>query len=201
MEPLAGLRCNGEKTSVEGRPLDERELVVKARSGDLESFEELVRIHQGTALRLAYLLVRDHAEAEDVTQEAFTRAYRAMRRFREEAPFRPWLLTIVRNEASNRRRSRGRRLGLAMRVAADPASAGAAPSPEGALVRMEEARIALDAVEELPEKYRLVVVCRFLLGLSEDETALTLKIARGTVKSRTSRALQQLRRKLEHPNA
>ncbi len=200
MEPPTGVRCNGVKTSVEGRPLDERQLVVKARSGDLESFEELVRIHQGTALRLAYLLVRDHAEAEDVTQEAFTRAYRAMRRFREDASFRPWILTIVRNEASNRRRSRGRRLGLAMRIAADPASEVSDPSPERVVLKMEEARIALDAVEELPEKYRLVVVCRFLLGLSEDETALTLKIARGTVKSRTSRALQQLRRTMENPH-
>jgi RNA polymerase sigma-70 factor (ECF subfamily) len=87
-----------------------------------------------------------------------------------------------------------------MRIAADPASRGFAPSPEGAVLETEEARIALDAVEELPEKYRLVVVCRFLLGLSEDETALTLSIARGTVKSRTSRALQQLRRTMENPN-
>jgi RNA polymerase sigma-70 factor (ECF subfamily) len=182
---------------VEGRPLDERELVIQARNGNLASFEELVRLHQGIALRLAYLLVRDHAEAEDVTQEAFIRAFRALSRFREGEPFRPWLLTIVRNEASNRRRSRGRRIGLAMRVAAEPVSGDAAPSPEAAIIEEEEARAALSAVDALPEKYRLVVACRFLLGLSEADTARTLGLAAGTVKSRTSRALARLRNELE----
>jgi RNA polymerase sigma-70 factor (ECF subfamily) len=182
---------------VEGRPLDENELVDRARSGDLAAFEDLVRLHQGTALRLAYLLVRDHAEAEDVTQEAFTRAYGAMNRFRPGAPFRPWLLTIVRNVSSNRRRSRGRQIGLVVRVAADPASGGAAPSPEAEVLSDERARLTLAAVESLPERYRLVVSCRFLLGLSEAETAATLGIAAGTVKSRTSRALDMMRSRLE----
>lgn len=182
---------------VEGRHLEENELVDRARSEDLAAFEDLVRLHQATALRLAYLLVRDHGEAEDVTQEAFIRAYGALARFRPGSPFRPWLLAIVRNVASNRRRSRGRQVGLVMRVAADPASGGAAPSPEAEVLGEERARQVLDAVEALPERYRLVVACRYLLGLSEAETAGTLGIAAGTVKSRTSRALQQMRQRLE----
>ena len=182
---------------MEGRPLDERQLVVNARSGDLGAFEELVRIHQNSALRLAYLLVRDHAEAEDVTQDAFVKAYRALDRFRDDSPFRPCLLTIVRNEAANRRRSRGRRRHLAIRVAADPVSGGAAQSPETVVLDTEEAKTVLAAVDALPERHRLVVVCRYLLGLTEAETAKTLGVAVGTVKSRTSRALQQLRVLLE----
>ncbi len=156
-----------------------------------------MRLHQGTALRLAYLLVRDHAEAEDVTQDAFTKAFRALGRFRVDSPFRPWLLAIVRNEASNRRRSSNRRLGLVTRVAADPGSRDAAPSPEAVVLDAEDAVAALEAVEALPERYRMVVACRFLIGLSEAETAETLGIARGTVKSRSSRALTRLRSEME----
>ena len=182
---------------MEGRPLDEKELITRARSGDLGAFEDLVRTYQSSALRLAYLLVRDHGEAEDLTQDAFVKAYRAMSKFREDAPFRPWLLTIVRNEASNRRRSSGRRTGLVDRVVAEPTSGDAAPSPETVAMRNEDAKEVLAAVDLLPERQRVVVACRYLLGLSEDETAEVLGIAVGTVKSRASRALDRLRPQLE----
>jgi RNA polymerase sigma-70 factor (ECF subfamily) len=184
-------------TAVEGRPLDETQLVSDARSGDLGAFEELVRIHQSTAIRLAYLLVRDHGEAEEVAQDAFVKAFRALDRFREGSPFRPWLLTIVRNEAANRRRSRGRRRRLALRVSAEPVSGDAAPSPETVVIDEERARTVLAAVDGLPDRYRLVVSLRYLLGLSEAETAAVLGVATGTVKSRTSRALGRLRNLIE----
>jgi RNA polymerase sigma-70 factor (ECF subfamily) len=179
--------------SVEGRPLDEAQHIADARKGDLNAFEELVRIYQHDALRLAYLLVRDHGEAEDVAQEALVKAYRAMGRLRPEASFRPWLLAIVRNEASNRRRSRGRRLRLIERVGSEPSAGDAAPSPETAVVSRTESDDLVSAVDRLPEKHRLVVVCRYFLGLSETETAEVLGIPPGTVKSRCSRALQQLK--------
>ncbi|MEX0864227.1 MAG: RNA polymerase sigma factor [Acidimicrobiia bacterium] len=184
-------------TAVEGRPLDETQLVSDARSGDLGAFEELVRIHQSTAIRLAYLLVRDHGEAEEVAQDAFVKAFRALDRFREGSPFRPWLLTIVRNEAANRRRSGGRRRRLALRVAAEPVSGEAAQSPETVVIDEERARTVLVAVDGLPDRYRLVVSLRYLLGLTEAETAAVLAIATGTVKSRTSRALWRLRNLME----
>ena len=183
-------------TSVEGRPLDETQLVSDARSGDLGAFEELVRIHQSTAIRLAYLLVRDHGEAEEVAQDAFVKAYRALDRFREGSPFRPWLLTIVRNEAANRRRSSGRRRRLALRVAAEPVSGDAAPFPETVIIDAERARTVLAAVDGLPDRYRMVVSLRFLLGLTEAETSAVLGVATGTVKSRTSRALERLRERM-----
>lgn len=177
---------------VEGRPLTEAELISRAIEGDVDAFTHLVEDHQAVALRVAYLVVRDHAEAEDVTQEAFVKAYRALDGFRRDAPFRPWLLRIVRNEALNRLRRRGRRERLRLLVANEAVSGGAAPSPEAVFIEEERRQRLLDAVEELPTRYRDVVTCRYLVGLSEAETAAALDVPTGTVKSRTSRALDRL---------
>ena len=113
------------------------------------------------------------------------------RRFRAGAPFRPWLLRIVANEARNRRRSAGRRAELALQAAA--VSGDAAPSPETAAVAHERRAVLLDGLARLEERDRDVLVHRFLAGLGEEETAATLGVRRGTVKSRTSRALDRLR--------
>ncbi|MEX1271957.1 MAG: sigma-70 family RNA polymerase sigma factor, partial [Acidimicrobiia bacterium] len=119
---------------VEGRPLEEEQLVERAREGDLDAFGELVRRHQAMALRVAALVVGDPTEAEDVTQDAFVKAHRNLHRFTSGRPFRPWLLTIVRNESRNRRRRRGRQAQLALRAARDPVSEGAAPSSETGVI-------------------------------------------------------------------
>jgi len=178
---------------VEGRPLEENDLIERSKSGDTAAFGQLVRIHQGMAIRVAYLVVRDHAEAEDVTQDAFVKAYRSLGRFRGGSPFRPWLLKIVRNEALNRVRASKRRHQLALREGSDPVSGDAAPSPETEVVSSSERARVLSAIDELPERYRAVLSHRFLLELSVGETATTLGIPRGTVKSRTARGLDRLR--------
>ena len=177
---------------MEGRPREEQELVLRAQRGDERAYGELVRAHREIAFRVAYLITRNAADAEDAAQEGFVKAWRALGRFRAAEPVRPWLLQIVANEARNRRRSSGRREHLALRAAA--ASSGeAAPSPEEAAVGADERRRLLAALDELPEQARLVLACRYLLGLSEDETASTLGVRRGTVKSRSARALDRLR--------
>ena len=181
---------------MEGRPLNEQDLIENAKSGDVAAFEALVQTHRQIALRVAFLVVGDQTEAEDVTQEAFVKAYHAMSRFRGDAPFRPWLLRIVRNEALNQRRRRGRQERLTLRLANDPVSGGAAPSPETTVITGVERRTILDAVNGLPDRYREVVTHRYLLGLSEAETAATLRIPVGTVKSRTARALGRLENSL-----
>ncbi len=181
------------RDSVEGRPLDERELIASAQNGDTRAFEQLVRIHQGIALRVAYLVVRNPTEAEDVTQEAFVKAYRSLDRFRPEAPFRPWLLRIVRNQALNRVRGTARRDRLAVRVGKDPVSGDAVPSPETVVLTEDERSRLLAVVDDLPGRYRNVIVHRYLLDMSEVETSVILGIPVGTVKSRTSRALERLR--------
>jgi len=178
---------------VVSRPPEESELVERARRGDEGAYEELVRAHQGIAFRTAYVIAGNASDAEEAAQEGFVKAYRALGRFRRGSPFRPWLLRIVANEARNRRRSVGRRAALSLRAAADESSGGAAPSPEGVLLADEERERLLAAVNELREEERLVIACRFFLELSEEETAEALDVRLGTVKSRTSRALEHLR--------
>jgi len=179
------------------RPPDESDLIERAQRGDTDAYGDLVRAHQGIAFRTAFLIARDPADAEEAAQDGFVKAYRALGRFRRGAPFRPWLLQIVANEARNRRRSAGRRANLALRLADEVRPGDAVPSPEAALLSDERRAELLAAVEGLREEERLVVSCRFFLGLSEDETAHTLGLKLGTVKSRTSRALAQLREEVE----
>lgn len=178
---------------MEGRPLEEHDLIERSRNGDVTAFEQLVVAHQHMAIRVAYLVVRNHAEAEDVTQDAFVKAHGALHRFKPGSPFRPWLLRIVRNEALNRVRGEKRRQQLALRTGSDPVSVGAAPSPEAVVVTDEERTRVLAALDQLPDKYRSVLTHRFLLDLSERDTATVLGVPPGTVKSRTSRGLERLR--------
>ena len=96
--------------------MEDAKLAERAREGDTAAYERLVRLHQAGAFRAAYLVTGDASEAEDAAQEAFVKAYRALGRFRPGAPFRPWLLAIVSNEARNRRRASGRRTNLALRT-------------------------------------------------------------------------------------
>lgn len=165
---------------------------MRAKRGDTTAYEELVRRHQGIAFRVALVAAGDAGDAEEAVQDAFVKAHRALARFRDGAPFRPWLLQIVSNEARNRRRSAGRRAGLAVRVAA-AAPGDAAPSPEAAALSHERRDRLLEGLGRLEEHDREVLVHRFVLELGEDETAAALGVRRGTVKSRTSRALERLR--------
>jgi RNA polymerase sigma factor (sigma-70 family) len=169
---------------------------VVGRPQDLDDYEQLVREHQGIAFRTAYLIVGSAADAEEVVQDAFVKAHRALGRFREDAPFRPWLLAIVANEARNKRRSAGRRARFELRLAEERPSGGAAPSPEAALLAQERRAQLLGAIDTLREEHRQVVACRYLLGLSEAETAAALGCRPGTVKSRLSRALARLEAEL-----
>jgi RNA polymerase sigma-70 factor (ECF subfamily) len=183
---------------VEGRPLDETEagLIERARDGDVAAYEELVRRYQDLAFRVAYTIVGSADEAEDAAQEAFLRAYRALGRFRRGSPFRPWLLTIVANAARIRRTAATRRPTLALSAAADRPSDDSAQSPEAVALAAEQRRELLAAVNALRDDDQRVIACRFFLQLSEAETADVLDCARGTVKSRLSRALGRLRQQL-----
>jgi RNA polymerase sigma-70 factor, ECF subfamily len=184
----------GVQLSVVGRPPDsEAALVERARGGDAVAYGALVRAHQDIAYRVACLAAGSSADAEEAAQDGFVKAWRALPRFRAGAPFRPWLLAIVANEARNRRRAAGRRAGLALRAAEQAARATAGPSPEALALSTERREALIEALRELDERDRSVLVCRYLLELSEEETAAALGCRRGTVKSRTSRALERLR--------
>jgi len=181
---------------VEGRPLDDRELIERAKEGDAESYASLVERYESVAYRIAYLVSGASADAEDAAQEAFVKAYYALPRFRADAPFRPWLLKIVANEARNKRRAEGRREGLSLRLAQIGPSGGAAPSPEAAVLDSMRHEALVEAMNELPEADRAVIAYRYFLELTESEMAMVMGCRPGTVKSRLSRALKRLRGKV-----
>jgi RNA polymerase sigma-70 factor (ECF subfamily) len=166
------------------------DLVGRAAAGDVDAFTELVRVHQDLAFRVAWTVCRSTPDAEEAAQDAFVKAYRSMGRFRPGADFRPWLLAIVANEARNRRRSVARRELYELQAASRPTDEQ--PQPEAAAIAADRRQVLIAAVEQLPERERLIVACRFWLGLSEEETARTAGVARGTVKSRTARAMSRL---------
>jgi len=179
---------------VEAAPEREGDLIERARHGDVAAFESLVRAHQSVAFRTAWIASGGADDAEDAAQEGFMKAFAALPRFRADAPFRPWLLTIVANEARNRRRSASRREMLALR-APEPATRGdgVESSPEDAILATERRTALLDAIRRLPDADREVIAYRYLLELSEAETAAALGVPAGTAKSRLSRAMDRLR--------
>ena len=176
---------------VSSRQPTESGLVEAAQSGDKDAFATLVAPHAPVAFRAAYLITGSAADAQDAAQEGLVKAWLALDRFRPGAPFRPWLLQIVINEARNRRRSAGRQERLALRLARAPEET--APGAEGIALADERRGRLLAAVESLREADRLVIAARYFVGLSEAETAAALSLRPGTVKSRLSRALARLR--------
>jgi RNA polymerase sigma-70 factor (ECF subfamily) len=178
---------------------DEPRLVERARRGDEAAYATLVRAGglDAVAFRTACLLAGSAADAEDALQEALVKAWRALPRFRSGAPFRPWLLTIVANEARSRRRAAGRRAGWTLRAAVEAQTAEDAPSPEATVLVRERSRELAGALGALPERDRVVLVLRYVLDLSEREMAAVLDCRPGTVKSRLARALDRLREEVD----
>lgn len=166
----------------------EDDLIRRAQAGDTVAYSELVRAHQGVAFRAAYLITRSAEDAEEATQDGFVKAWRAIDRFRLGAPFRPWVVRIVTNAALNKVRSRSRRRARELAVPLEVAS----PSAEGVALAGVEAASLADAIDRLPDKYRLTISYLYLLGLTEAETAAALGVAQGTVKSRAARARAML---------
>jgi RNA polymerase sigma factor (sigma-70 family) len=182
---------------MEGRPAEDSVLIARAVRGDSAAYEEIVQRYQQVAFRTAYVVTGSAADAEDAAQEAFVKAYRALDRFRPDAQFRPWLLRIVANEARNRVRSSGRRQHLELRLAEGFRPGDAAPSPEAVALAGDERRRLLAMVNTLSGDDRRVIACRYFLDLSSEETAATLGVPEGTVKSRLSRALARLRTQVQ----
>lgn len=173
----------------------------RAKRGDGDAIEALVRRYQDLAFRVAYVIVGDVEEAKDAAQVAFIKALTALPRFRAGSPIRPWLLRIVANEARNRRSATARHLTLALSAAVDRPSDDAAPLPEEAAIASERRQLLLHAIQSLRDDDRLVIAYRYFFDLSEAEMAEALGVARGTVKSRLSRALTRLRWQLERSAA
>ena len=170
--------------------MDESALILRAANGDTSAWEPLILANQGAIFRLAYLLLGDADDAEDVAQETFLRVWKHLRRFDPTRPLRPWLLTIAANLARNRRRSAGRYF-AALRRAFN--NEPLQPGVEENHAQVTEAGELWRAVQNLQMTDQQIVYLRYFLELSVAETAEVLQIAEGTVKSRLNRALEKLR--------
>lgn len=174
-----------------GDDTDDAEVIARVTGGDRDLFRILVARYGAVAQRTAVLFGAG-SDVDDVVQEAFVAAYRALPRFRTREPFRPWLLRIVVNRAHNAVRARKRARILVDRAAIWPAAVLGDEPAAGALTA-ERREVLVRALGELRPADREILALRFLLDLSEAEAATALKLPRGTVKSRTSRALERLR--------
>jgi RNA polymerase sigma-70 factor, ECF subfamily len=160
---------------------DEAAWVRAAQAGSAEGIDALFRHHLRPAYRSAYLIVHDSAAAEDIAQEAFLAALRALDRFDRRRPFGPWLHRIVVNRAIDWSRARSLR-----QEVASPADDAAATGPDD---HTEDVVAALGA---LPPDQRAVIVLRHVLGYTPGEIAKLLELRRGTVNSRLRRGLDRL---------
>jgi RNA polymerase sigma-70 factor (ECF subfamily) len=171
-------------TSRKLRRRSESALIRGAQAGSETDFEELFRRHWRPAYRAAFLIVHDHAAAEDIAQEAFIAAIRTLDRFDRRRPFAPWLARIVANRAIDWTRSRAARHEVDHELP-DHASVDA-DTPGGYSDEV------LSALVSLSPDHRAVVVMRYVLDCMPGEIALALELPRGTVNSRLRRALDVL---------
>lgn len=183
--------CNQFNMTSREEGLDESRRIALAIQQDAAAWESLVREHQQAVFRLAYLFTGDPDEAEDVAQEAFIHAFRAIHTFDAARPFRPWVLSIAANLARNRLRGLHRYLNTLQRFARgnpEKIQPTAPPSDAGSL---------WDQVRQLSLEDQQVIYLRYFLELSEVETAEAVRIPKGTVKSRLHRALHRLQERVE----
>ena len=165
-------------------------LVMQAQRGSQEAFERLVHRHQRYVFNVAYRVLNDHAEAEDVTQEAFVRAWRGLPGFRGQAQFTTWLYRIVHNLCLNRLPKLRRE--LAQIEPLDGMLDDPSPTPSDLIETQDRVSLLHAELERMPEKYRLVLSLRYLEHLSYEEIAAALDLPMGTVKTHIHRARRQL---------
>ncbi|HKS58536.1 MAG TPA: RNA polymerase sigma factor RpoE [Steroidobacteraceae bacterium] len=181
----------------------DQQLVERVQAGDKAAFDLLVRKYQHRVLKLVGRFVSDAAEAEDVAQEAFLKAYRALASFRGDSAFYTWLYRIAINTAknalvSNRRRPVDFDLDLQDPEQYDRhARLKEGDTPEGVLLTEEIRNVVERAMEQLPEDLRTAIVLRELEGMSYEEIAEAMDCPVGTVRSRIFRAREAIDRKLK----
>ncbi len=181
----------------------DQQLVRRVQAGDKSAFNVLVLKYQHRVLKLVGRFVSDAAEAEDVAQEAFIKAYRALASFRGESAFYTWLYRIAINTAknalvSNRRRPVDFDLDLQDPEQYDRhARLKESDTPEGVLLTEEIRQVVEHAMEQLPEDLRTAIVLRELEGLSYEEIAEAMDCPVGTVRSRIFRAREAIDKKLK----
>ena len=177
-------------------------LVERVQRGDKAAFDILVRKYQHKIVKLISRYVRDHSEVQDVAQEAFIKAYRALPRFRGDSAFYTWMYRIAINTAKNFLVARGRRLpNVDIDVQEAEQFEGAVglkeyATPENMLLRDEVESTIFSAIDHLPEDLRTAITLREIEGMSYEEIAQTMECPVGTVRSRIFRAREAIDDKL-----
>lgn len=184
--------------AVEDRSLTDENVVTRVCGGETALFEILMRRHNQRLFRTTRAILRSDSEAEDAIQQAYLSAYTNLGSFAHQAKFSTWLTRIAINEALARRGSSARRAEVELDDGDDVTSAFASPgaNPEQAAARRELHTLLERAIDELPERYRLVFVMREVQQLSTDETAECLELSEEAVKVRLHRARRMLREAL-----
>lgn len=181
----------------------DQELVARVQQGDKSAFDLLVRKYQHKIAKLVARYVYDRAEVEDVTQEAFIKAYRAIAGFRGESAFYTWLYRIAINTAKNYLVSQGRRLPTTeveseeAETAEEGSSLREIATPEHSVLTNEIAQTVAKAMNALPEDLRTAITLREIEGLSYDEIAAVMDCPIGTVRSRIFRAREAIDKELK----
>jgi RNA polymerase sigma-70 factor (ECF subfamily) len=181
----------------------DRQLVERAQRGDKRAFELLVEKYQRKLARLLSRFIRDPAEVEDVTQEAFIKAYRALPAFRGDSAFYTWLYRIGINTAKNYLMAMGRRAPTSTEIEAEEAEGFEEGeqlrdinTPESLLLSSEIAKTVNSTIEQLPEELRTAIQMRELDGMSYEDIAKAMDCPIGTVRSRIFRAREAIAEQL-----
>jgi RNA polymerase sigma-70 factor (ECF subfamily) len=179
------------------------ELVARVQRGDKQAFNLLVIKYQRKILRLLSRMIRDPADLEDVAQEAFIKAYRALPQFRGESAFYTWLYRIAINTARNWLSSVGKRPSAPNAIESEDGetfnetdSLSDISTPESMVASREIAETVNSAIEELPEELRTAIVLREIEGMSYEDIAQTMGCPIGTVRSRIFRAREAIAQRL-----
>jgi RNA polymerase sigma-70 factor, ECF subfamily len=179
--------------------LKDEDVVARVLAGETALFEILMRRYNQRLYRVSRVILRDDAEAEDVMQDAYVRAYEHLHQFAGKAAFSTWLTRIAIHEALARKRRRGRQQeldALPMNGESMSIMKSSAPGPEETTASTQARELLEQAIEKLPETYRTVVVLREVEDMSVADTAASLGVTEAVVKTRLHRAHAMLRKEL-----
>lgn len=174
--------------------INERELIRQAKEGSHDALEQIFRLHLDSAIRLAYLICRNWATAEDAVQEAFLQAFRSLDSFQADRPFKPWFTKIVVNKA---KRTKDRLDRGHLPYEFEEPNPHRTFAPEEQALDREAVNDLFQAINELDEKHRLPLLLKYVSGLTEAQIAETLGMPVSRVKSRLYVARQRLKKYIE----
>lgn len=183
--------------------LKERDLIRRAKQGDMLAFEELILKHEKIVYNLALRMMNHSEDARDISQEVFLKAYRSLSNFDERSAFSTWLYRITHNTCIDEMRKRKGKQSFSLEEELENEEgsmqrqiADEGDTPEESLLRAEQRNEILQALDNLSEEHKAAIVLRDVKGLSYEEIAEILEVTLGTVKSRISRGRNQLKNEI-----